>query len=86
MQKSSDTEFKYEFRTTCVKSLIDEKIIKDIGEMIKGARLYVLQACNTKGDVLNPDFFEKQDRFFSKKELACLKDIAIKYVKKCELR
>jgi pyruvate formate lyase activating enzyme len=77
---------KYEFRTTCVKSLMNEKIIKDMGKMIKGAQKYILQPCNSSTDVLNPDFLEKQDSFFSEKELFCLKDIVEEFVEKCELR
>ncbi|MCK5312072.1 MAG: anaerobic ribonucleoside-triphosphate reductase activating protein [Desulfobacteraceae bacterium] len=76
----------YEFRTTCIKSLINEKIAKDIGEMIKGAKHYILQPCRKNTDVLNPDFFQKQDSYFSEKELSCLKDIVGKSVEKCELR
>ena len=76
----------YEFRTTCVKPLMDEKIIKDIGEMIKGAEKYILQPCNSSVNVLNQEFFQKQDGFFSEKELFYLKDIAEKFVQQCELR
>ena len=76
----------YEFRTTCVKPLINKEIIKDIGEMIKGAERYILQPCSRNMNVLNPDFFQKQDSFFSEKELLNLKEIAKKFVKKCELR
>ena len=76
----------YEFRTTCVKPLINEEIAKSIGEMIKGANHYILQPCSRNMNVLNPDFFQKQDSFFSKKELLNLKEIASKFVKKCELR
>ncbi len=76
----------YEFRTTCVKSLMDEKIVKDIGLMIKGAKQYILQPCSRNEDVLDPGFIKKQDSFFSEKELSCLKDIVKTYVEKCELR
>ncbi len=76
----------YEFRTTCVKSLINEKIVKDIGKMINNAKLYILQPCTRSTDVLNPEFIKKQDGFFSKKELSYLKDIVENYVDKCELR
>ncbi len=33
----------YEFRTTLVKNLLDEQDLLDMGEMIRGARLFVLQ-------------------------------------------
>jgi pyruvate formate lyase activating enzyme len=86
MNNSDKTGLNYEFRTTCVKPLMDEFIINDIGEMIKGAKKYILQPCNSGIDVLNPDFLQKQDSFFSKKELFCLKGIAEKHVNKCEIR
>jgi len=86
MEQSKEFGVSYEFRTTCVKPFMDKKIIKDIGEMIRGSEKYVLQPCNASTDVLNPDFFQKQDSFFSKKELFYLKSIAEKYVSKCELR
>ena len=86
MEQYDEIGLNYEFRTTCVKPLMNEKIIKNIGEMIKGAEKYILQPCNSSIDVLNPDFFQKQDSFFSKKELLNLKEIASKFVKKCELR
>ncbi|MCD4741418.1 MAG: anaerobic ribonucleoside-triphosphate reductase activating protein [Desulfobacteraceae bacterium] len=76
----------YEFRTTCVKSLINENIIKNIGEMIKGAEQYILQPCSRDMNVLNPDFIKEQDGFFSEKELLSLKTIVKKFVKKCDLR
>lgn len=83
---TSEIKFGYEFRTTCVKSLINEKIMQDIGEMIKGAEKYMLQPCSRNMNVLNPDFLKKQDSFLSKKELVKLKEIASKFVKECELR
>ncbi len=86
MQQGDKSSLNYEFRTTCVKIFINEKIIKDIGKMIKGASKYILQSCSSKKNLLNPSFFQKPDSFFFKKELFYLRDIAEKYVKKCELR
>jgi len=81
-----DNAPEYEFRTTCVKSLINEKIIKNIGEMIKNAEHYILQPCSRDINVLNPDFIKEQDGFFSEKELLSLKNVVSKFVKKCDLR
>ncbi len=38
-----ESDFDYEFRTTCVPGLIDEEAIKKIGEEIKGAKKWALQ-------------------------------------------
>jgi len=38
-----ESNLDYEFRTTCVPGLIDEKAIKKIGEEIKGAKKWALQ-------------------------------------------
>jgi pyruvate formate lyase activating enzyme len=45
----------YEFRTTIVKSLLDEKDIKKIGKVIEGADRYVLQKF-VPSKTLNPKF------------------------------
>lgn len=75
----------YEFRTTCLRPFIDKKIIKKILALIKGARLYALQRCNTE-TVLDPDFFYKNNRLIKEDELQQLKSIASGQVKECIIR
>lgn len=75
----------YEFRTTCVKPIVDEEIIGDISEIIKGAMLYALQDVNQK-EVLHPEFFKNGGNGFDYDELMALKSIVEPCVKKCIVR
>jgi pyruvate formate lyase activating enzyme len=75
----------YEFRTTCVKRLINEQIIKVILGLIKNAKRYVLQLFN-KTDVLHPEFFYEPDSFFNKNDLLHLKSLAEPWVRECIVR
>ncbi|MBW1804555.1 MAG: anaerobic ribonucleoside-triphosphate reductase activating protein, partial [Deltaproteobacteria bacterium] len=45
----------YEFRTTCVKPIVDDGIIKNIAMTIQGAKLYALQRFH-ETDILHPEF------------------------------
>ena len=72
----------YEFRTTCVKPIIDERIIEDIAKSIKGARRYVLQRFRDH-KVLDPDYFERLGSFFGEHELFHLKSLAEPWVNQC---
>ncbi len=76
---------KYEFRTTCAKPFVNETMIKKVGEIIKGARLYVLQKFNP-ANVLNPVFFEKHGKGYTEEEMDAFKKIAEEYVDICKLR
>lgn len=76
----------YEFRTTCVKPVVDESIIQGILYLIKGAKRYVLQQCFVNENVLKPDFFEKKTQFFDIYELEMLKNKALNVVKDCIIR
>jgi len=75
----------YEFRTTCVKPLIDEHSIENIGKIIKGARLYALQAFHDTG-VLQPEFFQDNEACYDQSELMYLKSIADTWVRECIIR
>ena len=55
-----ESNIDYEFRTTCVKPLVDEQIMEDIAKAINGARLLALQNFNN-AQVLTPDFFENKE-------------------------
>jgi pyruvate formate lyase activating enzyme len=65
----------YEFRTTCVKPLVNEQAIENITKIIKGAKLYVLQRFHN-ADVLHPEFFQRKEPGHCKDELMYLKKIA----------
>ena len=75
----------YEFRTTCVKPLINEQAVENIGKIIKGARLYALQAFHDTG-VLQPEFFQDNEACYDQTELMHLKSIADPWVKECIIR
>ena len=75
----------YEFRTTCVKSIVDDRIIEDIAKSIKGGSRYVLQRfCDHR--VLNPGYFEKVASTFGEHELLHLKSVAEQWVNQCIIR
>ena len=76
----------YEFRTTCIKPIVDKQSIKNIARTIKGAELYALQRFRDDNGVLDPQFFAKTDAGHSKDELRKLKAIAEPWVKKCIVR
>ena len=75
----------YEFRTTCAKPIVDEKIIENIAQSIKGARLYVLQPFR-HGDVLHPEFFKEPDNTFDQEQMRVLQSIAAPWVEQCVVR
>ena len=70
----------YEFRTTCSRPFVNQEIMRDIGEMIKGASKYILQKCSRNVKVLAPDFLKADDNFLSDKEMLELKNVIDEYV------
>ena len=75
----------YEFRTTCVKPIVDSHDVKKIAKIIKGATLYALQHFHNSR-VLHPEFFREIKPDYSEDELMGLKAIAEPLVKKCIVR
>ena len=75
----------YEFRTTCVKPIVDPESIEDIAKTIKGSMLYALQRFNNS-DVLHPEFFQEGNATYEDDDLMTLKLIAEPWVKKCIVR
>ena len=75
----------YEFRTTCVKPIVDEQVIENIARTIEAATLYVLQDFNNSR-ILHPEFFDGLKARYDENELLELKSIAEPRVKKCEVR
>lgn len=75
----------YEFRTTCVKPLFDEEVLKAVLTRIRGARRYVLQQFHfTK--LLNPSFFESGNCGFSDEEFQGFQTMASQHVQECTVR
>ncbi|MBW1898628.1 MAG: anaerobic ribonucleoside-triphosphate reductase activating protein [Deltaproteobacteria bacterium] len=80
-----DSGLPYEFRTTCVRPIIDENVIKEVAEQIRGAGSYVLQRFQSR-KILNPSFFKNKECAFTENELEKLKAAASPYVRKCIVR
>ncbi|THB79012.1 MAG: anaerobic ribonucleoside-triphosphate reductase activating protein [Desulfobacteraceae bacterium] len=76
----------YEFRTTCASPFITPEIMADIGEMIQGAQLYHLQACTRHTGVLDPDFAQNPDHFYTSTHLERFRCIAQSFVETCRIR
>jgi pyruvate formate lyase activating enzyme len=75
----------YEFRTTCVRPLVDEHVMAKMSQIIHGARLYVLQGFHS-AKVLNPEFFESIEPGFTQEEMRALRSIAEPWVTSCIIR
>jgi pyruvate formate lyase activating enzyme len=80
-----ESNIDYEFRTTCVKSLVDESIFNHISYWLEGSRLYALQQFS-KTDVLHPEFFRDNSNIYQDYELMRLKSVANQWVNKCIVR
>jgi pyruvate formate lyase activating enzyme len=75
----------YEFRTTCVRPLVDEDVMEKISQLIHGAWLYVLQSFHS-AKVLDPEFFEGIEPGYTQEEMALLRSIAEPRVMSCMIR
>jgi pyruvate formate lyase activating enzyme len=74
----------YEFRTTAVPSLHEEKDFLEIGEWLKGSKKYVLQAFEDKGKILDPRLKKKIKG--KKMDLEKIAKKLKKYFEKIEIR
>ncbi len=79
-----DSDIDYEFRTTVVPTLHEEKDIEEIAKFIKGAKKYALQNFSNKGEILDPKF--KDIKPYHIEILYRMQRIASPYVKKCIVR
>jgi len=75
----------YEFRTTCIKPFVDERIIEKIARSIQGARYYALQQFKND-NILSPDFFRGQAPPYSRAELKQFQVLAAPWVQTCVIR
>ncbi len=75
----------YEFRTTCVRPIIDEGVIDAIAHLIEGADRYVLQTFQDQR-LLNPAFFQPAEPAFTGAEMRRLQKVAGKRVTHCLIR
>jgi pyruvate formate lyase activating enzyme len=65
----------HEFRTTCIRPMIDPQIVERICGLIQGADLYVLQRFRLS-HVLDPDFFKENDYCITENDLQAYRTIA----------
>jgi pyruvate formate lyase activating enzyme len=80
-----ESNLPYEFRTTCVKKIVDEEKINNISREIRGARLYALQKYHpTK--ILHPEFFDQTEVGFADDTMARFQSIASDWVQECIVR
>jgi pyruvate formate lyase activating enzyme len=78
-----NSQVPYEFRTTIVKSQLDDNDIVNIAKMIKGADCYVLQKF-VPSKVMDPRFLKKGT--YSDEEFARIKKKIVKYVQSVIIR
>ena len=80
-----DSGLDYEFKTTCVRPLVDAGVVEAICRTIHGARRYALQEFQNTG-VLHPEFFIAHPVQYSKNDLEKFQAIARPWVKECLVR
>ncbi len=73
----------YEFRTTAVPKIVNEKDVKDIGKWLKGSKKFVLQQFRP-GNLLNPNF--ENVKPYSLQELQKMVKILEPHVEEVEVR
>tara|TARA_Y100000310_G_scaffold342605_1_gene446506 strand:+ start:782 stop:1474 length:693 start_codon:yes stop_codon:yes gene_type:complete len=78
-----NSKIDYEFRLTCVPSLIDKNDIENIGKLLKGTKKFYLQQFRNK--ITLDKKFEKEATY-SKEELDEFKDILRKYITEVKIR
>jgi pyruvate formate lyase activating enzyme len=76
----------YEFRTTCARPFVTRNIMPQIGALISGAALFVLQPCSRNVHVLDPDFPKDESHFFTDQEMGALKDLVAPFVNEVRIR
>lgn len=76
-----ESHIDYEFRTTVVRELHTEKDFHEIGQWLKGAKAYYLQAYKDSEEVLQPGFSS-----YSREELERFRNILLKTIPLVEIR
>jgi pyruvate formate lyase activating enzyme len=76
-----------EFRTTCVKSIVDKEDIRTIARLIQGAKLFALNKVQYHHlNILNPEFFENSDWYCNDQTIEEFREIASDFVQYCIVR
>jgi len=81
------SQLPHEFRTTCVKPIIDEDAIHIIGELLAGAQSHALQRVQHENvDTLHPEFFRNHEWFIDDTTLKRYQSLLAEYVGACLIR
>jgi pyruvate formate lyase activating enzyme len=82
-----ESSIDYEFRTTCIKPLVNVNVIRNISRLIDGSTLYALQRFRND-KVLQPEFFRFNANAMglSDPEMALMQSIAKPRVQSCIVR
>lgn len=80
-----ESDIAYEFKTTCIKPIVNETVIKTIARLISGASLYALQEFQ-KTNILRPEYFKDYPEQYTAEDLLQFKSVASKWVKECLIR
>ena len=75
----------YEFRTTCVRPFVSQKIILSLGGVIQGAERYILQRCRPE-HVLDPHFFSLNQPPHDAMDMETLRNLVAPMVRVCAIR
>jgi pyruvate formate lyase activating enzyme len=77
----------HEFRTTCVKSIVDKNAIRKIVRLINGADLYVLQKVSIENKaILNPNYFKTHDWHYDEQSFEDFRSYAARFSKNVIIR
>lgn len=76
----------YEFRTTCVRPIVDAGVVDNIARTIQGADLYALQRFHASGKILHPEFFPEPGSACGEEEMDLFRSSAAPWVGKCIVR
>jgi pyruvate formate lyase activating enzyme len=73
-----------EIRITIAPTVIDNKIVEEIGLMLKGVKKVFLQLMQTRVDLLDPAF--KEMKKIALEEIESYRETLLKFVERCEIR
>ena len=77
----------HEFRTTCVRPLVDDAAIENIADLIQGAQKHALQRVQHEAcEVLHPEFFLTHDWFLDDTTLERFQTKIAAHVTSCIIR
>ncbi|MDA8403749.1 MAG: anaerobic ribonucleoside-triphosphate reductase activating protein [Desulfobacteraceae bacterium] len=77
----------HEFRTTCIKTIVDMSAIVEISHIISGANFYALQMVSLENKkILHPEFFISRDLCYNAADMESFRTVASNFVKQVVIR